>query len=109
MAFDLGIDGDYDNLYRWLDVHGAKDCGDNVAFFEFEYEGGILEQLRAKLAEVVTIRPRDRIYVIYPVEQGYSAGKFINGGRQQPPWTGYAAEQTAEVDAATPPEEDNPN
>ena len=31
ISFDLGIRGDYENLYAWLDEHGAKECGDNFA------------------------------------------------------------------------------
>ena len=31
ISFDLGLQGDYDALYAWLDKHEAKECGENVA------------------------------------------------------------------------------
>jgi hypothetical protein len=34
LSFDLGLQGDYDNLYAWLDKQGAQECGDSVATFE---------------------------------------------------------------------------
>lgn len=27
ISYDLGVSGDYENLYAWLDDHGAKECG----------------------------------------------------------------------------------
>jgi hypothetical protein len=32
LTFDLGVRGDYETLYTWLDQRLAKECGDNVAF-----------------------------------------------------------------------------
>jgi hypothetical protein len=34
LSFDLGLQGDYDSLYAWLDKQGAQECGDSVATFE---------------------------------------------------------------------------
>ena len=31
LSYDLGIGGDYESLYSWLDNHEAKECGDSVA------------------------------------------------------------------------------
>ena len=28
ISYDLGIRGDYEGLYAWLDSHRAKECGD---------------------------------------------------------------------------------
>ena len=28
LSYDLGVDGDYENLYAWLDHKEAKECGD---------------------------------------------------------------------------------
>ena len=28
ISYDLGVRGDYEGLYAWLDSHGAKECGD---------------------------------------------------------------------------------
>ena len=37
LSYDLGIRGDYESLYAWLDQHNAKECGDSLAFFKFDY------------------------------------------------------------------------
>jgi hypothetical protein len=31
MSYDLGVKGDYEGLYAWLDDHEAKECGNSVA------------------------------------------------------------------------------
>ncbi len=36
LSYDLGVKGDYEGLYAWLDDHGAIECGESVAFFNFE-------------------------------------------------------------------------
>jgi hypothetical protein len=28
ISFDLGVRGDYEGMYAWLDTHNAKECGD---------------------------------------------------------------------------------
>jgi hypothetical protein len=33
LSFDLGVRGDYEALYEWLDALDAKECGDSVATF----------------------------------------------------------------------------
>ena len=35
LSYDLGVGGDYDGLYAWLDDHNAKPCGQSVAFFAY--------------------------------------------------------------------------
>ena len=37
MSYDLGVKGDYEGLYAWLDDHDAKECGNSVAFLRYEY------------------------------------------------------------------------
>lgn len=32
LSYDLGVGGNYDKLYGWLDDHNAVPCGDSVAF-----------------------------------------------------------------------------
>ena len=40
MSYDLGVSGDYEGLYAWLDDHNAKECGNSVAWvFSFSYDG----------------------------------------------------------------------
>ena len=91
LSYDLGVKGDYESLYKWLDEHSAKECGDSLAVFSYEHTGPLLEQLKSVLKKALTIDKRTRIYVVYrdqPSEK--SKGSFIFGGRRAAPWTGYA-------------------
>ena len=38
LSYDLGVSGDYEGIYAWLAKHGAKECGDSLAFLNYEYE-----------------------------------------------------------------------
>lgn len=92
ISFDLGIDGDYGNLYSWLDSHKAVECGDSLAYIkQYEYEVDIIKVVKDDLIKSVKIRDKDRIYLIFEKEDKRIAGKFIFGGRKPPQWEGYAA------------------
>ena len=39
LSYDLGIQGDYESLYQWLDSQGAIERGDSVAFFKINSDG----------------------------------------------------------------------
>ena len=104
LAFDLGLQGDYDDLYSWLDKQKAKECGGNVATFvstktrdQIVRElSGILDPKKSyaegqsarlgDLSGILEPKGRPRIYII-SMKQG---GKFILGKRTFAPWTGYA-------------------
>ena len=50
LSFDLGVKGDYESLYAWLDNHEAIECGDGTAFLKYEVgKNGSSEQLLKKL------------------------------------------------------------
>jgi hypothetical protein len=38
ISFDLGVKGDYEQLYAWLDNHGAKECGPNLATLRYAFQ-----------------------------------------------------------------------
>ena len=98
IAFDLGVQGDYEGLYRWLDAHGAQECGDNVAFLKkYEYSVDLLDSLKKDLEGSIEINPKTIIYIIRE-DLGKLKGKFIFGSRKRPPWTGYAPELVQEED-----------
>jgi hypothetical protein len=83
LIYDLGLQGNYDELYAWLDQHKAKECGDNVAtFVSKKNREGIVRELAAILDQ--TKHPR--IYIITRKH----GGKFFFGKRKFAPWTGYA-------------------
>ena len=37
LNYDLGLKGDYENLYKTLDNLGAQDCGNSNCTFDFSY------------------------------------------------------------------------
>src|SRR6266545_7942924 len=83
LSFDLGLRGEYDKLFGWLDRQQAKECGDNVATFRSE-------KTRSDIAkEVLALLDREKHPRIYLVDRK-RGGKWICGSRQVAPWTGYA-------------------
>ena len=102
VSFDLGVQGDYPGIYSWLDEHQANECGDNLAFLNYEHSGSLLEALTSDLKKSVEITKRTRIYVIYREQDTKKMkGSFIFGGRKAAPWSGFAvALGTSESDEA---------
>lgn len=93
ISYDLGIKGDYQGLYRWLDIHKAKECGNSVAYFKYEYSSDLIAELTNDLKNNIEFTNGDRIYVVFLVENddGHksTAGQFIVGHRKSSPWEGY--------------------
>lgn len=100
ISYDLGLKGDYENLYAWLDSHKAKECGTNCAAFWFEFNKDLLKELTEDLKAKVSLSKTDRIYVIYPEPEPSlkRKGKFLFGKRKPAPWAGYAIEYEEEVE-----------
>ncbi|MBT3069706.1 hypothetical protein KKP04_02325 [Rhodomicrobium sp. Az07] len=99
ISYDLGIQGDYENLYAWLDDKKAKECGDSFAVLTFEFTDSLTKELKKELSEVVKLDKRARVYVIYrDRETNKNKGKFIVGGRKAAPWTGYSHSSSDIVD-----------
>jgi hypothetical protein len=90
LSYDLGVRGDYEGLYSWLDTHGAKECGDSVAVLKYEFQGPLLDTLKADLKKSFTFDKRTRIYVIYRDDNTHTKGTFLFGGRRAAAWTGHA-------------------
>ena len=45
ISYDLGVSGDYEGMYEWLDDHSATECGSSVAFVkQYEHDGDDLMQ-----------------------------------------------------------------
>lgn len=83
LSFDLGLHGNYEALYEWLDALDARECGDSVASFLSEKTR---EMLTDEIAETVGDNIRARVYLI-TLHEG---GKFILGKRKPAPWEGYS-------------------
>jgi len=60
LAFDLGVKGDYEALYEWLDAHSAVECTENVARFSYEYTDDLVGELKQHLATALDIGVDDR-------------------------------------------------
>ena len=81
LSFDLGLRGNYEELYEWLDNMGARECGNSVATFVTDKTR---EQIIQELSKLLD--KKSRVYIIN-MKQG---GKFIFGRRKDAPWSGYA-------------------
>lgn len=99
ISYDLGVTGDYDGLYSWLDNHDAKECGSGAAYItEFPFDDDLVSELKSNLEENVSLDKRTRIYIVYKIEKGLR-GRFIYGHRKSPPWAGYRDDREQEIDA----------
>ncbi len=99
LIFDLGVQGDYDGLFSWLDEHEAKDCGNNAAFFYFNYSGDVASELREAIKKSVKVTAKTRLYAIHGNPKGGGPlGHFILGGRKAPPWAGFAPQAPGKPD-----------
>ena len=65
LSYDLGISGDYESMYAWLDDQGAKECNSSLAFFRYSYEDDLLESLEQEIRNAININKRSRIYVVF--------------------------------------------
>ena len=89
ISYDLGVNGDYEGMYAWLDDHGAKECGSSVAFVKsYDYDGeDLMQALKYDIQGAVKINEKTRIYVIRRVD-GKKKGRFLFGRRKEAPWDG---------------------
>lgn len=96
--FDLGINGDYERMYEWLDNHDAHACGENLAFVRYSYEENLFETLKADICNEVDLVPKNHIYVIFKDDPGNVVGKFLFGKRMKAPWIGYGSADEEEAE-----------
>ena len=102
ISYDLGVSGDYEGIYEWLDDHDAQECGSSVAFVK-HYDHGtedLMDALEKDIQEAVDLDKRSRIYVIWKTETGKQRGSFLFGRRKGSPWEGYGQlEETLDDEA----------
>ncbi len=101
LSYDLGVGGDYENLYQWLDDHKAKLCGNGMAFFYYDYpenEDGD-EALKHDLLGKVNTKPGNILYLVRQNKDKDVVGSFIYGKRQAAPWVGFGSTVPQEIDA----------
>ena len=101
LSYDLGIKGDYDNLYSWLAKLEAVECGESLAHFTLNIGKGEdpKQAIENKLKEQIELSTKDRIYIIWR-EGSRVRGSFIYGSRKTPPWAGYEV-TTPTIDEST--------
>lgn len=93
VSFDLGLRGEYDTVYQWLDELNAKECGDSVATFVTDKT---VDEISDEVSHMVGDE-KVRIYVIGRKADDSLTGRFAVGHRKQAPWSGYAHRE-GEVD-----------
>ena len=105
LSYDLGIGGDYPGLYKWLDNHEAFECGNSVAFFQYQIDRDQLDRLPQIIFEDLKggldLRSGDRLYIVYRGSDGASTsvkGCFIYGRRKSNPWEGYGDNGSPTID-----------
>ncbi len=91
ISFDLGLRGDYQGLYTWLDNNNAMECGNSIAVIHTKLEGDLVEVVTKEIKKAVNFSTSDRVYIIYKDDiTNKTKGKFIvGGGRKRAPWEGY--------------------
>jgi hypothetical protein len=102
VSYDLGLKGDYNNLYTWLDNQQAVECGDSIAYFKFKSNNNFIEEIKKSLLENVDFRKSDRVYMIYlDTDDGNKIkGKFLVGHRKRAPWESFSDKSfNTEVDS----------
>jgi hypothetical protein len=104
LSYDLGVRGDYEGLYSWLDDHEAKECGDSLAYLSYKYEDDLLASLKDDIEKSVALTKNARVYVIFhkaPTKK--YVGSFLFGNRRSAPWEGRGAlRTTVEIDEGNP-------
>lgn len=97
LTYDFAFGGDFEALFAFLDRHGAKECGGNLAYFSYNYPNDLIEDLQNDIKKHVTIKAQDRIYIIFKID-GKFKGRWLFGGRKKAPWSGYAFEASDAAD-----------
>ena len=99
ISYDLGVRGDYEGLYVWLDKHRAKECGHNLAHLSYSYSGVLVDALKADLGSSVEMDKRARMYVVFRDEYTKKMkGHFLYGGRRASPWAGTSGQDQEDDD-----------
>ena len=100
ISFDLGVRGDYEGMYAWLDKNQAKECGDSLAYLTFQFDGDLLSSLTKDIEESLElVTKKTRVYVIWQdPESNKMKGRFIFGARKAPSWAGSSGGSESESD-----------
>jgi len=106
LSYDLGVGGDFQGFYSWLDDNKATECGNNNAFFRYSYPESIetdkdfAEFLKNELENKIKFNPGNRVYIVTKSidKNGKSVGSFIIGKRKANPWEGFGTKTENSID-----------
>ena len=99
ISYDLGVTGDYESLYSWLDTRQAKECGSSVAYLTYSHDTELMACLLQDIKDHVTLDKRSRIYVVRKDGDDIK-GRYLVGRRRAAPWEGYGEIDDQEEDSA---------
>jgi hypothetical protein len=90
LSYDLGLKGDYEGLFSFLDNVAGVECVNNLAYFNYECTtDDYPNEIKNRIKEEVNIDKNDRFYLIWKNEAGAIKGRFLFGGRKRSPWEGF--------------------
>jgi|SRR5690606_12585909 len=103
LNYDLGLKGDYENLYKTLDNLEAQDCGNSNCTFDFKYPTSCdsheerFEELKNYFEREVEFKKGDRIYAVVLDSREIARGRFLVGSRQRGVWEGYGSKSDEDL------------
>lgn len=98
ISYDFGLKGDYTGLYTWLDNNNAVECGNGLAFCNFETSNlpsttsssEMIKNIEKDLKDHIKLSKTDRLYIIWKDSLTQKVkGEFVSGARKQSPWEGF--------------------
>lgn len=108
LTYDMGVGGDFQGLYSWLDDNNAVECGNNLTFLKYSYSDEIqtdndfVEYIKKELESKVNFKPGNRIYIVRKAididRDGKIVGSFIIGKRKANPWEGFGTKTENSID-----------
>ena len=105
MTYDLGVGGDYQGMYSWLDDYEAAECGNNAAFVKFQHPENLktdkefTELLTEALKQKIKLIPSNRIYIVWAsLDEEKTIGRFIFGKRKANSWEGFGSKVDNTID-----------
>lgn len=107
LSYDLSFQGNYSELYKWLDSKKALECGDSYCRLVYDFKTVekieseedtkvMVKEIRDDLLNAVQFGANDRIYIMadfYVKGKIQMAGMFLVGKRKQEnPWDGASGQ-----------------
>ena len=100
LSYDLGIRGDYEGLYKWLDEHDAVETGNSCASFWFDSKDNNDDTIKKTLLREWRCFETNKNTRMYVIRKSIMNGKelmrggFLIGARRGNPWEGYADKES---------------